>query len=361
MRWIGATLRYLLNINTIWGLMILIAIGASVAQHYLPTKTFIPAERVQSGDNILAIRLQLEDAEPRTYAHRLGGQSGEMHLPADVRTTQGSTADGPNDDEPTADGLNDDEPTADLPGVDGPRLVSLDRFDRGYVLAWDHPGYGTYTIEFNGERLRAGRLVTLASLTDAAFDYAGKGFDLALGLVASMVLLLGLMKVGEHAGIVRLAARVFHPIMRLLFPGVPREHPANGAILMNMTTTLLGLGNAATPFGLKAMQELNELNPHKDVATDSQVMLLAYNTAGFALLPTTLLAVRKSAGCSDPFEIIGTCMLTGATAMVVAVVAARLLAKLPFFSVQAAVAERTPDEEMNAALAEEAADEEARS
>jgi spore maturation protein A len=132
---------------------------------------------------------------------------------------------------------------------------------------------------------------------------------------------------------------VFYPIIRFIFPQVPREHPANGAILMNMTTSILGLGNAATPFGLKAMKELQSLNPNPEVATDAQVTLLAYNTAGLALIPTTLLAVRKSAGCSDPFEIIGTCLVTGLVSTITAITMAKLLARLPFFSVRAALAE----------------------
>ena len=220
----------------------------------------------------------------------------------------------------------------------GGRLATLQALTG---VAFDYAAHGRYEGAI-GERIVAnGKLVTLQALTDAAFDYAEKGFKIALGLIASMVLFLGLMKVGEDAGIVQLVAKAFYPVIRFLFPDVPRDHPASGAILMNWTTTLLGLGNAATPFGLKAMKELESLNPHPGIASNSQVMLLGYNTAGLALLPTTLIAVRKSAGCIDPFEIIGTCMFAGLAATVTAIVMAKVLGKLPMFSIKAAIAEQS--------------------
>jgi spore maturation protein A len=215
----------------------------------------------------------------------------------------------------------------------------------GAVLTWDYGGHGTYELLQDGQVLARGRLVTLQTLTDAAFDYAKTAFDIALGLVAVMVLFLGLMRVGQDAGLVQLVARVLHPVIRLLFPGVPREHPASAALLMNITTTVLGLANAATPFGLKAMEELQKLNPRKKIASNAQVMLLGINTAGFALLPTTLLALRKSAGCAQPFEIIGTCMVAGAAATLTAIIAVRVLGWLPTFSVEAAAAEEAREAE----------------
>jgi spore maturation protein A len=245
---------------------------------------------------------------------------------------------------------------AQQPAPDKPWLVAASANETHVRLTWDTTTHGSYVLAANDVIVSGKapvRLVTLQSLTDAAFDYAESGFEIALGLVAAMVLFLGLMKVGEDAGIVQLVARVFYPIIRFLFPDVPKDHPANGAILMNWTTTILGLGNAATPFGLKAMQELQSLNPNKKIASDSQVMLLGYNTAGLALLPTTLLAVRKAAGCSDPFEIIGTCMLAGATATITAIIMVKLLSRLPIFTVQAALAEEAREQAATATPAEE--------
>lgn len=315
MKTLGALLRYLLNINTVWGLMILAAFGLCVAQHYLPTTTRIPASAFQEGHNSLTIRVKGPGDKVSSFDFPLRLSTGRLDLPVAAKDR----------------------------GRGRLWLISAEQVQDAWLLKWDSDDAGKCEIILNDKVVARQTLVTLQSMTDAAFSYAERGFEIALGLVASMVLFLGLMKVGEDAGIVQLVARAFHPLIRLLYPQVPRDHPANGAILMNVTTTVLGLGNASTPFGLKAMKELQDLNPHKDLASDSQVMLLAYNTAGFALLPTTLLAVRKSAGCSDPFEIIGTCMIAGAGSTIAAVIAARLLGRLPFFSVRAALAEQPPE------------------
>lgn len=311
MKTLGGLARSLLNINTIWGLMIVISFVLCVVQHYWPTTTVLPAECLDEGQNVLTIRTVDQKGNPQESQFSLTLQAGELSILPEDQT----------------------------PNRARPWLISAARVGTGFVLKWDFQGHGAYAVEAGSWAVAEGRLVTLESLTAAAFDCAANGFDLALGLVAGMVLLLGLMKVGVDAGIVQIVARLFYPIIRFLFPGVPKDHPANGAILMNWTTTLLGLGNAATPFGLKAMKELQSLNRHGDVATDSQIMLLGYNTAGFALLPTTLVALRKSAGCNDPFEIIGTCMVAGAVAMVTAIVMVKVLGKLPVFSVKAAVAD----------------------
>ena len=323
MQLLGRFLRYVLNINTIWGLMILISFVACVVQHYLPTTTRLPASSLREGENTLSLRITDADGTARSFAFALRALGAEILIAPQDR---------------------EEKP-------DAPWLLSARRQNGWLLLRWDYPGPGQYELKLNDGAAAAGRLVTLQSLTDAAFDYAQTGFQIALGLVAAMVLFLGLMKVGEQAGIVQLAARVFRPLIRFLFPDIPQDHPANGAILMNFTTTVLGLGNAATPFGLKAMQELQRLNPYRNIASDSQVMLLGYNTAGFALLPTTLLALRKSAGCSDPFEVIGTCMLAGAVSTVTAIVMVKLLGRLPVFSLQAALEEEAREQGAAAAAA----------
>ena len=312
----GPLLRYVLNINTIWGAMIVISFLLCVVQHYLPTTTTIGAGRFCEGANAVTIRVTDSKKQTQSFAYALVLRAGEL-LIADADRVVRS---------------------------DRPWLISATRAGSAFLLKWDTGAYGTYEIAVGDAVVGRGRLVTLQSLTDAAFDYAKSGFDVALGLVAAMVLFLGLMKVGEAAGIVQLVARLFHPIVHLLFPDVPRDHPASGAIVMNMTTSVLGLGNAATPFGLKAMLELQSLNPNPKVASDSQVMLLGYNTAGFALLPTTLLALRKSAGCLDPFEVIGTAMVAGAVATVAAIIAVKLLGMLRVFSKETAIAEQLREE-----------------
>ncbi|MCB9849769.1 MAG: hypothetical protein H6817_03600 [Phycisphaerales bacterium] len=309
---LGKLLRGLLNINTIWGLMVLSAFALCVVQHYQPTSTVLPADRLVDGENALTIQLAGDDT-PTDYTFALTLANGALSFDDSARVKEESG--------------------------DKPWLISAEAVGEHFLLTWDSRAAGDYVVAVNGVGVRHGTLVTLPAFTNAAFDYAKIGFDIALGLVATMVLFLGLMRVGEAAGIVQLVARVFHPIIRFLFSDVPKDHPASGAILMNVTCNVLGLGNAATPFGLKAMKHLQSLNPHKHVATNAQVMLLAINTAGFAMIPTTLLAVRQSAGCSNPFEIIGTCMVAGGTATVTAIIAAKLLGRLPFFAVQAALAE----------------------
>ena len=131
-------------------------------------------------------------------------------------------------------------------------------------------------------------------LMTAMFDAAKTGFDISLGLVGIMALWLGFMKIGERAGMVDAFARRVNPVFRHLFPGVPAGHPAQGAMTMNISANLLGLDNAATPLGLKAMQELQSLNPRPGTATNAQIMFLVLNTAGLTLIPTSVIAIRQT-------------------------------------------------------------------
>jgi len=168
----------------------------------------------------------------------------------------------------------------------------------------------------------------MPELTAAIMESANRAVTLSIGLVGAMALWLGLMRVAEEAGLVALLARAMRPVLSRLFPSVPRDHPALGAIVMNVSANVLGLGNAATPFGLKAMQALDELNPHKGTATDAQAMLCALNTASVQLIPASVIALRVSAGSKAPTEIIGATILASACGLVAAVLAARLLARL---------------------------------
>ena len=142
--------------------------------------------------------------------------------------------------------------------------------------------------------LALGDLTIFPKLLSAMFDAAKTGFDISIGLVGIMALWLGLMKIGERAGMVDAFARGVNPVFRHLFPGVPRGHPAQGAMTMNISANLLGLDNAATPLGLKAMQELQTLNDRPDTATNAQIMFLVLNTAGLTLIPTSVIAIRQT-------------------------------------------------------------------
>ncbi len=134
----------------------------------------------------------------------------------------------------------------------------------------------------------------MSQMMNALFDAAKNGFEISLGLAGVMSLWLGIMKIGEKAGILGLFAKAVSPLFKTLFKGIPKESPAYGSVIMNLSATMLGLDNAATPLGLKAMSELQEINPNKDTATDAQVMFLVLNTAGLTLIPTSVIAMRQT-------------------------------------------------------------------
>jgi spore maturation protein A len=165
----------------------------------------------------------------------------------------------------------------------------------------------------------------VGALTVAIAESAEKAVTLSIGLVGVMTLWLGLMRVAEEAGLVALLARAARPVMRRLFPEVPPEHPAMGAIVLNISANMLGLGNAATPFGLKAMAALDELNPHKGTATDAQALFCAINTASVQLIPASVIALRAATNSTAPGEIIGPTLVSSACATVVAITASKLL------------------------------------
>jgi spore maturation protein SpmA len=177
----------------------------------------------------------------------------------------------------------------------------------------------------------------MKDVTDASFASAKAAVDLAIGLVGQMALWLGFMRILQDAGLMRAIGRAMKPIMRRLFPDVPAEHPAMGAIIMNLAANMAGVGNAATPFGLKAMQELNKLNRHRGVATNAMALFLAINTAGVAMLPLGAIAVRATLGSKDPAGIIIPSMLATSITTVVGIIFAKLLQGLPIFAPERSV------------------------
>lgn len=173
------------------------------------------------------------------------------------------------------------------------------------------------------------RFVKMKAVTQAALDYASTAVTIALGLIGVMALWLGVMKVAEEAGLLRIVTRMLTPVTRRLFPDIPTDHPAIGAMIMNIAANMLGLSNAATPLGLKAMEELNKLNPKTGTATNSMITFLTINTGGLILIPATAIAVRASAGSANPGIIIGTSIFGAACATAAGVIAAKLLQRLP--------------------------------
>lgn len=177
----------------------------------------------------------------------------------------------------------------------------------------------------------------MAALTKAMIDSAGSAVTLAIGLVGVMALFLGLMKVAEAGGLLSIIARLIRPLMIRLFPEVPPDHPAMGAMILNLSANALGLGNAATPFGIRAMQELDRLNPKPGVATDPMVLFLAINTSSVTLLPTGVIALRAAAGSHDPAGILPTTLVATIASTAVAIMAAKWYRRLVPFSAAAAV------------------------
>ena len=166
------------------------------------------------------------------------------------------------------------------------------------------------------------------AVTQAAIDMAKTAVEIAIGLIGIMALWLGTMKIAEESGLIRIIARAIRPITIRLFPDVPEDHPAIGSIILNMAANLLGLGNAATPLGLKAMEELQDLNPEKDTATNAMCTFLAINTSSVQLiLPATVVALMGAAAN----QIFITTILATGLSTIAAIIAVRFLEKLKRF------------------------------
>ena len=169
----------------------------------------------------------------------------------------------------------------------------------------------------------------IEAVSTAAIEWAETAVELSLGLIGVMALWLGLMKIAEEAGIVRGMGLLMKPIMVRLFPEVPADHPAMGSIVANMAANFFGLGNAATPLGIKAMQELQDLNENKDEASNAMVMFLAINTSSITLISSSIIAYRSAAGAANPADVIGPTIIATAVSTTVAIIACKVLEKLP--------------------------------
>ncbi len=165
-------------------------------------------------------------------------------------------------------------------------------------------------------------------VTQATFQAAQAAVKYALMLAGVMSFWLGIMKIAEEAGLVRGLARLLRPFTSFLFPSIPSQHPAMGSILMNLSANILGMGNAATPFGLKAMGELQELNGNKEEASEAMCTFLAINTACLTLMPTMILGIRLSAESAAPAEIVGPTIFATAVGMGIAIVADGIFRKI---------------------------------
>lgn len=169
---------------------------------------------------------------------------------------------------------------------------------------------------------------TMIPVTQAIVTGTEKAVEVAFGFIGILTLWLGMARIAEESGLMRAVARCLAPIVSRLFPGIPDDHPAMGNMVMNMTANMLGMGSAATPFGLKAMEELQKLNDVKDRASANMITFLAINTASINLVPATVIALRVAANSKDPTVIVGPTIIATCFSMVVAVTVDRIFRRL---------------------------------
>ena len=176
--------------------------------------------------------------------------------------------------------------------------------------------------------LALGDAAVWAAMVSSSFEMSKTAFQIALGLTGMMCLWLGLMRLGEKGGAVELLARAFSPLLSRLFPGVPKGHPAYGAMIMNLSANMLGLDNAATPLGIKAMKELQSLNPEPERATDAQILFLVLNTACFTLIPASIFVYRAQLGAADPTDVFLPVLMATFTSTMVGLLVTGLVQRL---------------------------------
>jgi spore maturation protein A len=174
----------------------------------------------------------------------------------------------------------------------------------------------------------------IEDVTKAAIDSASASVMIAIKLIGVMALWLGIMKIAEDSGLMALMGKAIAPVLKWLFPDIPAGHPAFGSMTMNIAANMLGLSNAATPLGLKAMEDLETLNKRPGIATNAMCTFLTINTSGVQLIPATMISILASAGSANPTAIIGVTLASSCAALIVGVTVAKILEKLPFFSVE---------------------------
>jgi len=166
---------------------------------------------------------------------------------------------------------------------------------------------------------------TADAVTKGAVDSAKTAVEISIGLIGVMTLWLGIMRIAEKAGLISALGRVLRPFSRILFPDIPHDHPAIGAMILNIAANMLGLSNAATPMGIKAMEQLQELNPQKETASNAMVTFMTLNTGGLQLIPATIIAVLAAAGAKNPTAIISTTIIASLCGTIAAVTTSKIL------------------------------------
>jgi spore maturation protein A len=173
----------------------------------------------------------------------------------------------------------------------------------------------------------------IANVVAAATEYAKLGFEVAIGLTGVMALWLGIMGIANDSGLIKIVARLLKPVMKKLFPEVPSDHPAMGAMVLNIAANMLGISNAATPLGLNAMKELEKLNEHPGIASNAMCTFLAINTSSVQLIPATAIAFLAANGATNPSNVIVSALIATSISTIAGIVAVKSLAKLSMFKI----------------------------
>ncbi|HUL45152.1 MAG TPA: nucleoside recognition domain-containing protein, partial [Bacteroidota bacterium] len=319
-------------LNYIWLILIIAGILVAVGNDWHD----LSSDRYHNGEeDFVSIQLEnLNSAEIRvnvTYPCRIT-LTGANHL---AGTTESMAASSPQSGELTVTGRNSGSlkifVTEDAPSVWKDRLSAQknQNFIVGQVGWNDTKGAA---LEHAAVTFDPIKFLYLKSVTnDGIIGNAKTAVELAIGLIGIMALWLGLMRIAEKAGLVAVLARILKPVTTRVFPDVPADHPAMGAMIMNISANMLGLANAATPLGLKAMEELNSLNRKLGTATDAMCTFLVINTSNVQLIPATVIALRAASGSANPAEILGPVLVATAVALVVGITTVKLLARLPVF------------------------------
>jgi spore maturation protein A len=214
------------------------------------------------------------------------------------------------------------EPLATIAGVSQSRDGEL----QGRLTGFTPPAASPAASVAAGVVFEKVRFVKMNAIAAAALDFAATAAEIALGLIGVLALFLGLLKIAEESGVIQSLVKLVQPILRPLFPDIPPDHPALGMIALNLTANVFGLGNAATPFGIKAMEELQTLNPTDDTATNPMVMLLAINTASVQLVPPVLLLALMGLQIN---QLIFAIIITTGLSLIIAIAATKLYGRLP--------------------------------
>ena len=182
-----------------------------------------------------------------------------------------------------------------------------------------------------GQLIFAGNTQIFNELVNSIFNSSKTGFEISLGLTGVLALWMGLMKVGEKGGVVTILGRIFGPLFQRLFPGLPKGHPAYGSIMLNFSANMLGLDNAATPMGLKAMKEMQEVNPDKESASNAQIMFLVLNASGLTIIPVTIIVYRTQLGAVNPADVFLPIMIATFVATMAGLISVSIVQKINLF------------------------------